>query len=185
MKAICHAPYSLIPCFLRASCVAMRNGKSSRLSMAGWLRLSVPAVGAMRSDRCGIIARKLNPHRVFISVPPIFALFNCKRHIRAAYGTSYEKAVRHLTRRRPPTPRYAGLAPLGYAPDTASLAFRAYHRLAEFIRRSTFTYYDQTLPPAVISIHVRVNASGILYGCGLCQPQLLQTDAHSLAGNVK
>jgi len=30
---------------------------------------SAPADVAMRSERCGNIARKLNPHRVFISVP--------------------------------------------------------------------------------------------------------------------
>ena len=51
----------------------------------------------MRSDRCGIIARKLNPHRVFIPVPNAYSIVSaqcdphmghrtCKRSARSPGG---------------------------------------------------------------------------------------------------
>jgi hypothetical protein len=69
--------------------------------MTDWLRFFVPAAGANVSEMCGIFARKLNPHRVFIPVPD-FLLFYCKLPECAAHGAFYlQKIILSVGRRFP------------------------------------------------------------------------------------
>ena len=77
---------------------AMRYGHFS-----GFLRPigygSVPADVAMRSERCGVIARKLNPHRVFISVPSAVK-FIYKLYLHKSYSIvsgTYTPHFKHFT----------------------------------------------------------------------------------------
>jgi hypothetical protein len=82
-KAICHAPNSL-------TCCIVLQQESSRLALADWLRL-LSGGWCYVSERCGIIVRKLNPHRVFFSVPSIsYSVFKVSRYC----GFDYFSIVR-------------------------------------------------------------------------------------------
>ena len=115
-------------------------------------------VRAMRSERCGVIARKRNPHRVFFSVPKIlYSVFYCQVPMRTANKTLDLNILPFTIQGLPPAPRYDRFAFFWYMSEYSAFALRAYCGLSRFIGRCAFANYNHILSPNSFARNVYAN----------------------------